>query len=129
MVGNFCLVLCFSFFRLQEIEELYEAKCREGEVWNGIFYFSSDNFILLILLRVLDRKNKLLTVSAFCFLNSIAPFNELEPKKTSSYTIPDSSYCNRFDLVYTILDSCTPVPSLGILWPLLIVIIFSVCVS
>ena len=76
---------------MQEIEELYEAKCREGEVWNGIFYFSSDNFILLMLLRVLDRKNKLLTVSAFCFLNPIAPFNELEPRKrrhTQSLTVP-----------------------------------------
>lgn len=84
---------------------------------------------MLILLRVLDRE-KILTVATFCFLNPIAPFNELEPKKTSSYTILDVMIiASRFDLVYTILDICTPVPSLCILWRLLIVIIVSVCVS
>ena len=59
MAGNFLFSSVFSVFRLQEMEELYEAKCREGEVGNIIFSLSSDNFVLLVLLRVLDRAMEL----------------------------------------------------------------------
>ena len=48
----------FFFFRLQEMEELYEVKCREGEVVTVIFSLSSDNFVSFILLRVLDGATK-----------------------------------------------------------------------
>ena len=48
----------FSFSRLQEMEELYEAKCREGEVGNA-FFLSSSGIVLLVLLRVLDRAKKM----------------------------------------------------------------------
>ena len=44
MVLHCCLFSnVFSFSRLQEMEELYEAKCREGEVGNAFFLSSSDN--------------------------------------------------------------------------------------
>ena len=37
MAGEFLFSSVFSFFRLEEMEELYEAKCREGEVRTAIF--------------------------------------------------------------------------------------------
>ena len=55
MDGN-CLFSSFlSVFRLQEMEELYEAKCREGEVSNALFSLACDNFVPWILLRIMDR--------------------------------------------------------------------------
>ena len=60
MVLHCCLFSnVFSFSRLQEMEELYEAKCREGEVGNAFFLSSSDNTVLLVLLRVLDCATKM----------------------------------------------------------------------
>lgn len=71
MAGNFLFSSVLSVFRLQEMEELYEAKCREGEVGNIILSLSSDKFVLMVLLRSCKG-----VVDSCSVLFSIAPFNE-----------------------------------------------------